>query len=295
MILKGGILLKNLILELALKFKNESISYKFATTLILILLLYIIKRSLSSFILKLNLNSKQTIKYKKILSNLINIAFGIFIIPIWMYQSQDIFTFLGIFSAGLAFAFRDIVANFIGWIMINTQNVFRVGDRIKIGESLGDVLEITWFYTTIIEVTKNNDNTYGQSTGRLISIPNTKVLTEDLVNETNSFPYIWSEIDVVLTSNSNWKKAKELMLKIADKRLISIEEEAKDSLNIACKILPIYYENLSHIIYTSIERESIILTLRFICRSRSSRNLKHIIVEDILVEFSKHDDIHFSS
>ncbi|MFU0825010.1 mechanosensitive ion channel family protein [Clostridium sp.] len=183
--------MKNLILELALKFKNESISYKFATTLILILLLYIIKRSLSSFILKLNLNSKQTIKYKKILSNLINIAFGIFIIPIWMYQSQDIFTFLGIFSAGLAFAFRDIVANFIGWIMINTQNVFRVGDRIKIGESLGDVLEITWFYTTIIEVTKNNDNTYGQSTGRLISIPNTKVLTEDLVNETNSFPYIW--------------------------------------------------------------------------------------------------------
>ncbi|MFU0825011.1 hypothetical protein [Clostridium sp.] len=109
------------------------------------------------------------------------------------------------------------------------------------------------------------------------------------------FHIFGSEIDVVLTSNSNWKKAKELMLKIADKRLISIEEEAKDSLNIACKILPIYYENLSHIIYTSIERESIILTLRFICRSRSSRNLKHIIVEDILVEFSKHDDIHFSS
>lgn len=287
--------MKNILLGLALKFENKSVLSRFAVTLALIILLYIIKRSLCAFIDKLNLDSKQIIKYKKIFSTMINVVFIIFIIPIWMYESKDIFTFLGIFSAGLAFAFRDVVANFLGWVIINTQKSFQVGDRIRIGESLGDVLEITWFYTTIIEVMKNDDNTYGQSTGRLISVPNIKVLTEELINETNSFPFIWNEIDISLTVDSNWSKAKELILNIASNKLGNIEEEAKDSLSIVSKTLPIYYENLSHTIYTSIENGKIVLTLRFICRSRNFRNLKHFIVEDILTEFSKCEDIHFFS
>lgn len=287
--------MKNILLELALKFENKSVLSRFAITLSLIILLYIIKRSLCSYIDKLSLDSKQIIKYKKIFSTIINIVFIVFVIPIWMDESKDVFTFLGIFSAGLAFAFRDVVANFLGWVIINTQKSYQVGDRIKIGESLGDVLEITWFYTTIIEVMTNDDKTYGQSTGRLISVPNIKVLTEELVNETNSFPYIWNEIDIALTVDSNWVKAKNLILNIASNRLGNIEEEAKDSLNIVSKTLPIYYENLSHTIYTSIENGKVILTLRFICRSRNFRNLKHFIVEDILTKFSKCEDIHFFS
>lgn len=287
--------MKDTILQLALKLKDKSLLSKFAITLALFVLVYIIKKILFSFINKLDLDSKETIKYKKISSVIINIVLAIFIIPVWMSESKGILTFLGIFSAGLAFAFRDVVASFMGWLVIITQNPFEIGDRIKIGNSLGDVLEINWFHTTIIEVVKNKDKTYGQSTGRLIYIPNIKILTDELINETNSFPYVWNEINIALSLESNWIKAKEFILNIAKKRLGNIEEEAKDSLDIVSKTLPIYYENLSHIVYTSIEDGKILLTLRFICRSRNFRNLKHLITEDILTEFSKHDDIRFSS
>ena len=55
-------------------------------------------------------------------------------------------------------------------------------------------------------------------------------------------------------------------------------EEVKESLDIASKTHPIYYQNLSHTVYTSIDLGKIILTLRFICGSRNFRNLEHNIV-----------------
>ncbi|MBZ9687165.1 mechanosensitive ion channel family protein [Clostridium estertheticum] len=279
------------LLELGLKFQTVSVLIRLIITLVLIIMFHLVKIGICSFVDKSKIYSNDIIKYKKKTSLFINILSVIVIIPIWMYESKDILTFLGIFSAGLAFAFRDVVASFLGWLIINTQKPFAIGDRIKIGESLGDVLAVDWFYTTIIEVIENDNKTYGQSTGRITHIPNIKVLTEELINETNSFPFTWNEIEINLTLNSNWKKAKDILLAIANDKVGDIEQEVKESLSIASKTLPIYYENLSHTIYTSMKSGRICLSLRFICKARNFRNLEHVLVEDILEEFSKQEDI----
>ena len=151
------------LLQLGLKFKPEGVLIKIVITLVLIMIFYLVKKSINSFINKSNFSSNDIIKYKKISSLSINILSVVVIIPIWMYESKGILTFLGIFSAGLAFAFRDLVASFLGWLIINTQKPFKIGDRIKLGKSLGDVIAIDWFSTTIIEVMENDNKTYGQS------------------------------------------------------------------------------------------------------------------------------------
>lgn len=281
----------NSLLNLGLEFKATGILIKIIITLMIIIIFHLIKKSICSFVNKSNFNSDDTIKYKKTSSLSINILTVVAIIPIWMYESKDIFTFLGIFSAGLAFAFRDLVASFLGWLIINTHKPFKLGDRIKIGESLGDVVAIDWFYTTIIEVMENDNRTYGQSTGRITHIPNIQILTEGLINETNAFPFTWNELKISLTLKSNWRKAKNILMSIADDKVGDIEQEAKDSLSIASKTLPIYYENLSHTVYTSMESGCVCLNLRLICKARNFRNLQHALVEDILDEFSKHEDI----
>jgi small-conductance mechanosensitive channel len=279
------------LLDFSLKFQTVSVLIRILITLVLLVILHLVNRSICSVIDKSKANSKNIIKYKRTTSLTIKIFSAIIIVPIWMYESKDILTFLGIFSAGLAFAFRDVVASFMGWLIINSQKPFQIGDRIKLGESLGDVLAVNWFYTTIIEVMEDENKTYGQSTGRITHIPNIKVLTEELINETNSFPFTWNELEINLTLKSNWKKAKDLLMSIAKDRLGDMEEEAKDSLHIASKTFPIYYENLSHTIYTSMESGRVCLKLRLICKARNYRNIKHVLVEDILEEFSKHEDI----
>lgn len=281
----------NFLLRIGLEFETVGVVIKIIITLFIIMIFHLVKKSICSFINKSNFDSNNTIKYKKTSTLSLNILTAVAIIPIWMYESKDIFTFLGIFSAGLAFAFRDLVASFLGWLIINTHKPFKLGDRIKLGESLGDVIAIDWFYTTIIEVMENDNRTYGQSTGRITHIPNIQILTEDLINETNAFPFTWNELKICLTLNSNWKKAKSILMSIANDKVGDIEREAKNSLNIASKTLPIYYENLSHTVYTSMESGRICLNLRLICKARNYRNLEHVLVEDILDEFSKHEDI----
>jgi small-conductance mechanosensitive channel len=281
------------LLELGLKFETVSVLIRLIITLVLLIIFYLLKKSICTFIDKSNFVSNDIIKYKKKFSLSINILSAIVIIPIWMYDSKGILTFLGIFSAGLAFAFRDVLASFLGWVIINTQKPFAIGDRIKIGNCLGDVLAVDWFYTTIIEVIEIDNKTYGQSTGRITYIPNIMVLTEKLINETNSFPFTWNELEINLTLKSNWKKAKDILTSIANDKVGDIEQEVKDSLIIASKTLPIYYENLSHTIYTSMKPGRVCLSVRFICKARNFRNLEHALMEDILVEFSKHEDIEF--
>jgi len=283
--------LTKFLLDLSLKFDTVSVLIRIIITLVLIILFHLVKKSICSFVNKSDCDSNNIIKYKKTSSQSINILFVLAIIPIWMNESKGILTFLGILSAGLAFAFRDVVANFLGWLIINTLKPFQIGDRIKLGKSLGDVIAMDWFYTTIIEVMENDNRTHGQSTGRITHIPNIKVLTEELINETNSFPFTWNEIEINLTLKSNWKKAKDILISIADDKIGDMEGEAKDALKIASKTLPIYYENLSHTIYTSMEPGRVCLNLRFICKARNFRNVKHVLVEDILDEFSVNEDI----
>lgn len=288
---KEGAIMTDFLLDLGLNFRTASGIIKISITLILLVTVYILKKSICSFIDRTNLDSKDMIKYKRNTSLTLNILSAVLIIPIWMYDSKDIITFLGIFSAGLAFAFRDIIAGFFGWLIINTKKPFQIGDRIQIGKAFGDVLAVNWFYTTIIEVQEDNHKTHGQSTGRITHIPNIKVLTDELINETHSFPFTWNEVEIDVTLKSNWRKAKDILIGIADKRVGNLEEEAKDSIEIASRSLPIYYENLSHTVYTSMDSGRIRLSIRFICKARNFRNIEHILIEDILDEFTKHDDI----
>ncbi|WP_034868174.1 mechanosensitive ion channel family protein [Clostridium lundense] len=276
--------------SISLKFQAVGTLPKFVLTIILLIGLYIINKAVVNFINNINWSSQRTIKFKKACSAFIKIIFFVLITPIWVYESKDILTFLGLFSAGMAFAFKDLVSSFLGWVIINSHKPFVVGDRIKIGDSVGDVLQIDWFYTTIIEVTQNN-KIYGQSTGRLTNIPNIKILSAEVISETSTFPYTWNEIQFNLSLDSNWQKAKEIIINVAGKEIGNIQDEVKESLDVASKTHPIYYQNLSHTVYTSIDLGKIVLTLRFICGSRNFRNLEHSIVESVLIEFKKYDDV----
>lgn len=277
----------------SLSFSKIGIFPKFITTIVLIFLSYWVNKIISNLIEKTNWASVKIIKYKNIISVILKLISLILITTIWFYASKDIFTFLGLSSAGIALASKDFLANFLGWFIINSHTTFKVGDRIKVGDSMGDVVQIDWVYTTIIEVTQIN-KVYGQSTGRLVQIPNSKILSNAVINETTTFPYVWNEISINLTLNSNWEKAKDIIMKIASDILGNIEKEAKHSLYAASKIHPIHYQNLSHTIYTSIDSARIVLTLRFLCGSRNFRNIEHDITEEILREFKKHDDINLS-
>jgi len=211
---------------------------------------------------------------------------------IWIEGFQSLATYLGIVSAGLAIAMRDPLVNLAGWLFIIWRRPFEVGDRIEIGDHAGDVIDIRVFSFTLMEI--GNWVEAEQSTGRVIHIPNGRVFNEAIANYSKGFQYIWNEIGVVITFESNWQKAKKILGEIANRHAEAVSKSAADRVRQAARKYMIFYRKLTPAVYTSVKEFGVQLTIRYLCEPRRRRDTAEAIWEDILTEFAKCDDIDFA-
>ncbi len=208
---------------------------------------------------------------------------------IWFEGLQSIATFLGLLSAGLAIALRGPVTDFAGWIFLLWRKPFDVGDRIQIADTKGDVIDIRVFKFTVLEI--GNWVHADQSTGRVVHIPNHKVFDDPLANYTSDFEFIWNELEILLTFESDWRKAKNILQEIADKHLEDYVTEAQNQVRRAKKSYLIHYRYLTPTVYTDVRDSGICLTIRHLSNPRRRRSLGQSIWEDVLDRFGEHDDI----
>jgi small-conductance mechanosensitive channel len=221
------------------------------------------------------------------------VAFGVLLIGrIWFPVFENITTFIGIVSAGLAIALRDLLVNLAGWIFIVWRRPFEVGDRIEVVDRAGDVIDQRIFMFTLMEI--RNWVGSDQSTGRVIHMPNGVIFREPLANFSKGFAYIWDEIPVLVTFESNWKKAKEILLRIAEKHSMHLSEKAQRRVREAARKFMIFYSKLTPTVYTSVSDSGVLLTIRYLCPPRRRRGSQQQIWEDILEEFAQCPDIDFA-
>ncbi len=220
-------------------------------------------------------------------------AFGIILVSlVWYTGFQSIATFLGLVSAGIAIALKDPITNVAAWVFIIVRRPFTLGDRIKIGDNAGDVIDVRVFQFTLLEI--GNWVDADQSTGRIIHIPNGKVFIETLANYSKGFQYIWNEVPVLVTFESNWKKAKDILQHIGNKHAEHLSKSAEKRIKEASKTFMIFYSTLTPTVYTSVKDCGVLLTIRYLCEPRRRRGSEHAIWEDILQEFAKCTDIDFA-
>jgi len=211
---------------------------------------------------------------------------------VWFEGLQSLATFLGLLSAGLAIALKDLVVNFAGWAFILWRKPLEVGDRIQIGDYRGDVIDIRVFQFTLLEI--GNWVDAEQSTGRIIHIPNGMVLTEVLANYSKGFEYIWDELPVLVTFESNWKRAKEILEEVMEKHAGNVARGASQSVQQANQKFLISYSKLTPIVYTSVADSGVLLTMRYLCNPRERRATAQDIWEAILDAIGERNDIDFA-
>ncbi len=223
------------------------------------------------------------------------IAFAIAVMAIgwiWFEGFYALSTYLGLVSAALTIALQTPIVNLAGWAFILWRRPFEVGDRIEIGSNRGDVIDQRIFMFTLIEI--GNWVDADQSTGRIIHVPNGKVFSEPIANYSKGFQYIWDEIGVLVTFESDWMKAKRILLDIASRHAEHLSEAAEQRLREAAQKFMIFYAKLTPTVYTSVKDSGVMLTLRFLCEPRRRRGRQEAIWEDILKAFAECDDIDFA-
>jgi small-conductance mechanosensitive channel len=130
----------------------------------------------------------------RILRLLIGLLILFIIIASVFANWQTAIATLGLASLIFGFALQTVLSSFIGWIYILVRAPYRVGDRIKIGDATGDVIDVSYLDTTLWEFGGQYLSTDHPS-GRLIKFPNSEALNSAVYNYSwPLFPYIWNEI-----------------------------------------------------------------------------------------------------
>jgi len=271
---------------------NQIIQQKIFTSFLVVLVLLFIKKIFN----KLGSSYFKTIKskyqYKKTSKYIIYILSTLLIGRVWFEGIQSLSTILGLVSAGIAVALKDPLINIAGWFFILWQKPFEAGDRIETGETKGDVIDQNLFHFTVLEV--GNWVEDEQSTGRVVHIPNGYIFNKQLYNYNKGFNFIWNEIDITVTFESDWKKAKEILINIINEGHQHLSKEAEQGVKKAAKKYMIFYNKLTPAVYTNIESNGIKFTMRYLCKPKQKRNSTHQILEQVLTSFENEPKIDFA-
>lgn len=128
---------------------------------------------------------------------------------------QGVSVFLGVlFSLGSSTAISNMVAG----LVITYMRPFKIGDRIKIGEITGLVLEKSMLVTRIRTI-KNED----------ITIPNASVLSGHTINYTTSAKELGLILHTTVTIGYDvpWQKVHDLLIKAANDAEGILKDESK--------------------------------------------------------------------
>ncbi len=202
---------------------------------------------------------------------------------IWLSSIRNLGTFFGLITAGLAIALKDLVASLAGWLFIVVRHPFSVGDRIQIGEHRGDVVDLRLFQFSMLEV--GNWVHADQSTGRIIHVPNSQVFTVPVANYTDEFAYVWHELRVMVTFESDWRRAKTILQEVLDHETREVAAQGATALRRGSRKFLISYRTFTPKVYTSVEDSGVLLTLRFLAPVRQRRGLNEQLWEAILEAF----------
>lgn len=273
-------MLKN-IDTLFLSFDNKYTILIFYTILTLIIgksLIYILKKQL----IRINNNRLQykTLNFIKLIISIIQI---LIIYLIWESNIKNAMTLISFISAAITLSLKDYILNLFAGFYIKLYKPFKLEDRIEIKGQKGDVINLGSLFFELLEISDN----YGhQSTGVVSIIPNSIIFTETVKNMNKGFKYIWDEIKVQISLDSDIILAKKTLYKIINnidviKNIpIKMKNEIKNNTSYR-----MYYNKYEPMIYTEVKDKHIELNIRFLINPKKARLVESYIWNEILKEY----------
>jgi len=267
---------------------------KIVIALVIFGLAVIASRLSAKLLLRRIRNAAQALTLAALVRKITYVAAVLFILSIVFEFGGNFATIIGILGAGVAFASQEVIGSFAGYLYIITGNIFRISDRIRIGNVVGDVLDISLLRTTVMEI--GEWVKADQYTGRVVSLANRVVFSDPVFNYTQQSRYLWDEIMVPVTYDSDWRRAVEIILAKAQELTAPFLADAKAELEEMGKKYPSLHESsVEPSIYVIMTDNWVELTLRYVVEVRHRRSPKAQIHQELLKSFQEVPDIKVAS
>ena len=213
---------------------------------------------------------------------ILNILEVVFLLVIWNEYIQSLMTLISVTSAAMTIALRELILNFFCGIYIKMKKPFQVEDRIEVKGIKGDVMNISSLNFEVLEISTKEE--HGQSTGVIVTFPNSIVFSEPVRNLNKGFKYIWDELTVKVPMDCDLVKNKQELYKIVNNIEIikNIPKKMKAQINDINTTNRVYFNKYDPTIYTKIVDNHIELTIRYLMHPKKGRFVESAIWNKIL-------------
>lgn len=212
---------------------------------------------------------------------------------IWFSSFESLATIVGLASAGLAIALKDPITDLAGWIFLTWRKPFVLGHRIEIADFRGDVVDMRALQFSLMEVGKRVGG--DARTGRVIHVPNGMVFRHPIANTSDGwFPDVFLEVAIVVTFESDWRKAREILRAIADKRGKERAAAMRESVSKGTPSYLIMREELDPEVLVHVVDHGVQLVVRLLTEPGQMRRTESRMWEDILDAFDREATVDYA-
>jgi small-conductance mechanosensitive channel len=148
---------------------------------------------------------------------------------IWGTELKSLAFSLVAVAAAVVIGFKEVIASLLGGLFRSTNDLYSVGDRIEISGFRGDVIDVTLTRTVLYEI--GPGPSIHQFTGRSITFPNALLLTQPLMNESSTGPYVLHVFKLPFHRESDWRQERELLLRAASAQCSAFQVHAQEEFN----------------------------------------------------------------
>jgi len=192
---------------------------------------------------------------------------------------------LGVAGAGIAIALQEVIASVAGWLTIMFAGFYKTGDRVQVGGIKGDVVDIGVLRTTIMQTGEWVDGDLYN--GRIVFVANSFVFKEPVFNYSGEFPFLWDEIVIPVQYGSDYEKAKNIFLEIANEVAGDLTTESKEKWNSMLYKYKLEDAQTAPMVSITANENWVSFTLRYVVMYKRRRRTKTELFTRILTEIEK--------
>jgi small-conductance mechanosensitive channel len=269
------------------------IALKLFLSLAVVVITLIIYRAIRNTIKRRVEDATRLQSMRVVVRNVLVVIGFVIILLIWLPRGNNLLTALGILGAGLAIASQEMIGSLAAGLNIWVGNLYRIGDRVRIGDVVGDVMDISLLRTTVMEV--GEWVKADQYTGRVVNVANRVVWTHSVYNYTQHWGYLWDEITLPITYESDWQRAAEIMLAYGQTYTEELQADAEAKLSRLVDRYPLKELKVEPTLYLAMTDNWVEITLRFVVDAQARRKVKDQLHRELLQHFQAEENISVAS
>ncbi len=258
---------------------------KFVSAFVGVLIIYVIFRFVRRRVTQAIKDADARYRTRKLLGFLGFVVGVAFLGAVFSDQLGSLTVAFGVAGAGIAFALQEVIVSVAGWLAISFGNMFKTGDRVLLGGVRGDVIDIGVLRSTIMEC--GEWVKADQYSGRIVRIGNSAVFKEPVYNYSGDFPFLWDEIVVPVSHDSDATLARSVIVDIANAVLGDYAKRAGAGWGKVVKAYRIENASVDPMVTMTADQNWMEFTLRYIVDYKMRRSTKDQLWVRILDAFAR--------